>query len=305
MTAALYISVYLSVACFVTGCIRRILQYAVLPLHLRWELYPVPHETPARADHGGSYFEEVEWWTKPRRPNRLGELRAMFVEILLFKTIWKSNPPLWWRSMLFHAGLYCVIAAGAAQVFALPIGLVSPAFAMQFARPSAWLGWAGLTLILSGAAALLWRRLSHPGLQNSTHPADVLHLLFISLAGALVLAGSLNSKSPGIGRVVRGALTFDTNIHLPVLLFAGLWLTVAVFAYIPYSQMAHFIGKYFAYHSVRWDDEPNRGERLEAQLKRNFEFRPTWSASHIEGEKNRTWAEVVSENPVAAKGARK
>ena len=50
MTALLYISLYASVACFVFGCLRRVRQYASLPLHLRWELYPVPHEPPERAN---------------------------------------------------------------------------------------------------------------------------------------------------------------------------------------------------------------------------------------------------------------
>jgi hypothetical protein len=49
---------------------------------LRWELYPVPHEAPERAEHGGSYFEESDWWTKKRKFNLGGELAAMLPEML-------------------------------------------------------------------------------------------------------------------------------------------------------------------------------------------------------------------------------
>ncbi|UCC59921.1 MAG: nitrate reductase, partial [Dehalococcoidia bacterium] len=43
----------------------RSIKYALMPVHLRWELYPVPHEEGSK--YGGSYLEELEWWTKPRR----------------------------------------------------------------------------------------------------------------------------------------------------------------------------------------------------------------------------------------------
>jgi hypothetical protein len=53
-----FLFMYAAVFVFAVGCIGRVLQYARAPIHLRWELYPVPHETPERVKHGGSYFEE-------------------------------------------------------------------------------------------------------------------------------------------------------------------------------------------------------------------------------------------------------
>src|SRR5512142_2835828 len=111
MTALLLIATYCALVTFATGCLRRARQYAKLPVHLRWELYPVPHETSPRAAHGGSYFEESEWWTKPRRVNRTGELAVMAREILLLETVRKAKPSLWWRSQIFHSGVFLVIMA--------------------------------------------------------------------------------------------------------------------------------------------------------------------------------------------------
>jgi len=56
----------LALAAFVLGCAFKALRYATMPAHLRWELYPVAHEM-GRASYGGSYFEEVDWWTRPRQ----------------------------------------------------------------------------------------------------------------------------------------------------------------------------------------------------------------------------------------------
>ena len=35
-----------------------------LPVHVRWEIYPVQHETTAKVAYGGSYMEELNWWEK-------------------------------------------------------------------------------------------------------------------------------------------------------------------------------------------------------------------------------------------------
>ena len=55
-TILLYSILYLAALVFLTACVVRAIGYARLPLHLRWELYPVPHEEKKRAEHGGAYF---------------------------------------------------------------------------------------------------------------------------------------------------------------------------------------------------------------------------------------------------------
>ena len=46
----------------------------------------------------------------------------------------------------------------------------------------------------------------------------------------------------------------------------------------------HYIAKYFTYHKVRWDDEPNLKEgnsSIEKKLAAAMNRPVTWSASHI------------------------
>jgi len=59
----LYLVLYAGALVFAIACIVRAVSYARLPLHLRWELYPVPHQAKERARHGGSYFELENWWS--------------------------------------------------------------------------------------------------------------------------------------------------------------------------------------------------------------------------------------------------
>jgi hypothetical protein len=65
--------------------------------------------------------------------------------------------------------------------------------------------------------------------------------------------------------------------------------------------MAHFIGKYFGYHAVRWDDAPNREGKLPGIVANNLELKPTWSAAHIAADGTRSWTEIASENPAAVR----
>ena len=76
---------------FVGGCLYKAIHYAPMPLHLRWELYPVAHER-GKAAYGGSYFEELDWWTKPREVSKLGEVKTIAEEVLTLKQVQRAQP---------------------------------------------------------------------------------------------------------------------------------------------------------------------------------------------------------------------
>lgn len=296
MTLALYIVGLVSIVCLVVGCVRRVWQYASLPSHLRWELYPVPHEAPERAAHGGSYFEQSEWWTKPREAHRAGELRVMAAEIFAFDSVREANRTLWWRTLLFHFGMYCVVGFVVLQVtmYFATGGLFANLVAdLQLAVKL--LGRMGLVFIFLGSMALLRRRVADTNLRDYTHAADYVHLGFIAITALAVLGGSFAANAPTPQRFIAAAFHFDTAAQVPALLAAGLLLTFALVAYIPYSHMAHFIAKYFTYHAVRWDDRPNY--EVVQSVARSLSYRPTWSATHMGADGTKTWAEIATTNP--------
>ncbi len=288
MTLALYIFGTMSIVCFMVGCLRRVWQYGSLPSHLRWELYPVPHEAPARAAHGGSYFEQTEWWTKPRKTNHPGEARVMAEEIFAFDSVRRTNPGLWWRTLLFHLGMYAVV------LFLVAVALIyfiGPK--LEWLEQSVvWVGRLGLLLIALGASALLRRRTRDSNLRDYTHAADYVHLAFIAFTALVLLVGSFAANAPSPQQFVQAAVGFDRSFKLPELLGAGLFLCFALIAYIPYSHMAHFIAKYFTYHAVRWDDAPNY--EVARSIGKSLSYRPTWSATHIGADGTKTWAEIAT-----------
>jgi hypothetical protein len=59
--------------------------------------------------------------------------------------------------------------------------------------------------------------------------------------------------------------------------------------------MSHFVGKYFAYHSVRWNDEPNlKGGKQEGPIVANLMQKVTWAAPHIQSDGEKNWVEVAT-----------
>ena len=304
MTMVLYLVMCASAAVFLLACVARIIMYARAPLHLRWELYPVPHEAPARAKHGGSRFEQVDWWTQPVRRKFLGEWKFMIPEVLLLKGLYEFNRRLWYRSFPFHFGLYLLAGTAwllvAGALFSLPAPAAFPAaLAHVLFRIGRVTGAAGLVLALLGAAGLLVRRLTDPGLRVCTTRGDVGNLIFFLAALGMLSAGFLlkPAAAPDAPAIVLGLLTWNTALNIPGLLAAGIFLASTLVAYIPLTHMSHFIAKYFTYHAVRWDDSPNwRGGKLERRLAEYLTYRPTWAASHVGADGRRTWAQIATDN---------
>jgi nitrate reductase gamma subunit len=259
-----------------------------------------------RLDHGGSYLEEREWWTKPRRRNHLGQVRFMMAEMVFLKGLWEWNRPLWFRSFPFHFGLYLLAASGCVLLAAAAVTLAVPAADSALRSTVAWLyrglGAAGGALALAGALGLLHRRVTDRTLRIYSAPADVFNLAFFAVTIVVLALGyaTAGAQFPGPLTFTRGLLRFETSLTVPPLLALGVVLACALVAYIPLTHMAHFIGKYFTYHAVRWDDAPMdaRGQ-LARRIAASLATRPTWSAPHVGADGTRTWGAIASMNPTA------
>lgn len=299
---ALQIFTYAAVAVSVIAMVAKVIRYARAPEHMRWELYPVPHEK-GRAEYGGSYFEELDWWTKPRETDMANEMKEMAGEILLLKGVYHHNRGVWFASFPFHGGLYLsigwlflLLAGGILQAAGMevasgagPIGALICTLTMVFGYPG---------LFLTGAGALglfIWRATNEEQRRYSSF-AEFFNLLFFMVVVALVLAASLavDPQFIQLRAFVQSLVTLSPAAAAP----SGLWtlamtLTALLIMYVPLTRMSHFVAKYFLYHAVRWNDEPNeRGARVEARLMELLNKKVGWSAPHMNTGK--TWGEAVT-----------
>jgi nitrate reductase gamma subunit len=310
----LHLLTYASVAVFVIAAAVRAIRLYKMPIHLRWELYPVPHEGQ-RARYGGSYFESPEWWSKPRHFSLLETLRFMVPEMLLLKALWEHNRKLWYRSAPFHWGLYSLAALAGLLVFgalAQAMGISvdsdsSPALGALIHYLTILVGVVSVILGTVGAASLLYLRLTDDDLRSFTTPRDIFNLAFILVAVLSVWAAFLaGDRSFSILRNhVQSLLTFkmapvgSTAVGLEAVVLSLL------LAYIPLTHMSHFFTKWFTYHEIRWDDVPNRhGSKTEARVQEALNYRVSWSAPHIGGDGKKNWAEIGTQD-VSANGEKK
>ena len=302
MTVFLHIVTLICLALFGLVVGVRFFRIASMPIHLRWELYPVPHEK--EAGHGGSYLEQQDWWTRPREITRLGELREMLPEMLLLKALYRHNRALWVRSFPFHFGLY-VLAA-----FAVLIGLGGLANVAGFAvsgdggLPGRALyyvpipvGFLGLVLALFGSVGLLHRRLTDPALRGYTAASDLFNLMvFVATFGVALTAAITNPTFSAFRDYAASLATFSAAPPANGLVWLAVLMVMLLLAYIPMTHMAHFFVKWFTWHKIRWDDEPNLpGSRIEARVKAALQYPVSWSAPHIQGEGKKTWVDVATE----------
>ena len=171
---------YVLLAIFAVAFVTRSLRIWKMPVHLRWELSPVPHEK-GKGHYGGSYLEEPEWWSKPREKDLISELTYMAKEILFLKALWEHNRKMWWFSFPFHFGLYLlcgvvglIVLGGIVRVAGASgpgIGLMSTVVPI--------LAGVGYALGAVGALGLFFGRLFDSNLRNSTSLTSFYNLLLL------------------------------------------------------------------------------------------------------------------------------
>jgi len=299
------ILIYAAVAVFLVGNLYRFIRIARMPIHLRWELYPVPHEPRRKARYGGSYMEEDDWWTKSMHTNRVGELGVMLPEIFLLKGVWEHNRPLWFWSWLMHIGLYLLVAAVALTIVGALLGIGEPLAAANLLgleklifELTVIICWIAFPVGILGGLGVLAMRLFSAKLSPFTSMGAVFNLMLIlglfGLGlGSLVLVKDAPLQMFGL---TQRLLTFR---ELPPVngMVAAYTAVLALFMlYFPFTHMTHAFMKYMTYHSVRWDDAPLvKTDKLNRKINEALHYPVSWSAPHIRGDGKKTWLDVATE----------
>jgi len=293
----LMICAYAAIVIFVVVVAYRTVKIAKMPVHLRWELAPVPHEK-GKSAYGGSYLEEYEWWTRERESSMLNEVVYMAKEIFLLKGVWENNRGLWPFTFLFHNGIY-LLAAAVALIFVSAVMLLfsSPLTPLDLA-----LGLASILLIaaycigVAGSFGLLVKRYVDPDLRpfNSTSTYLNLALLGLVFATGLYAYFSTADYSLELGYFARSLITFSPQSYISVPLGVHILIALIFLTYLPFTYMIHFVAKYFTYHEVRWNDRP-QSEQMTRKLNELLQQPVSWSAPHVKGDGKKNWVDTATE----------
>ncbi len=293
---------YVSILVFVIGCAYKAIQLSRMPLHLRWDLYPIPHEK-GKGHYGGSYYEELDWWTKPAEVSISGELSEMGKEILFIQSMYHNNRPLWIFSFPFHFGLYLSIGFVVLAYLGAVLGMADIVVAADSANTFGMIvyyltivcGLAGAIMGAFGAVGLFFSRMFKYDLRATSVWSDYFNLLLIG--GVFVTTiwawATVDGTFAGAREFAGSLLTFSSTASLPMISTVHYVLAAAFMFWLPFTHMTHFVGKYFTYHKVRWEDHPNKkGSDLEAAVKDALGYRIKWSAPHIKS--GGSWAEAAT-----------
>jgi nitrate reductase gamma subunit len=295
---------YLSGVVFVVAFAIKVIKYFAMPMHVRWELYPIPHEGKP---YGGSFFEDVDYWKKARHKDHFAQYRFMIPEILFIRALREDNRSLWYWSFPFHFGLYCALGGLIFLVIGalLQIGGYAPSSSVLAALAQAVtmvLAFVGFVLGAIGAVGLIVKRTTDQALLDQSAPIDYFNLIWLTaifVTGFLVGISDLGfTKSR---EFLAGLISLKELPQLGALQVINLLLFIGFWAYFPFTHMTHMVSKYFMWDKVKWDDDPNVGDAgVDAKIKKYLAYPVTWSAAHVGAEGGKkSWADIATTNPWA------
>jgi nitrate reductase gamma subunit len=274
----------------------RSIKYALMPVHLRWELYPVPHEGNK---YGGSYFEEPEWWTKPRKKSFIKDVLFIVKDYLTFFQYFRLNRAYWVVLYMWHVGFYLIVAfhglvaiGALATIGGVEISSSSSNFLYYLTIVT---GVAGFGLGCLGSIGVFIQRLMDRDLNafaTSKNFFSYVFYFFVFLSGLIAWAG-FDTNFAVYREFYHAVFTLDMAVHVDAALVSHAVLFAMFLFYMPTTQAMHYATKFFAYFAVRWNDNPNfRGSKLEPKILDLLKQPVSWSAPHIQTGKD--WVEVCT-----------
>ncbi len=268
----------------------KIVKYLRLPVHLRWDLYPVIHEEKYR--YGGSYFEGLNWWTGARQKSFWRALRYLMRDYLYLESYLKKNFSYWLVLYTSHISFVLliifqilIIVGALLSLNDIEVSRTSPNISGYFLyRFTQFTGPACFIAGIAGNSGLLITRFANSDLRLYTSSfiyfGYVFHIV-LSLSGLIFWLydgySFLQYREFWKGLFILNPVSANTVLTCFIILI-NLHLI-----YLPFTRAIHYITRLFAFFLIRWDDEPNvRGSMLEKKLIKLFDQKVSWSAPHIQ-----------------------
>ena len=299
MGTLLIVLTYIAYVFIVAVYAIKVRKWLKLPVHIRWDLYPVIHEEQYR--YGGSYYEKPEWWTQPRPKNTGRSLWHALKDNFYMGEYFKRNPLYWLFLLPWHLGFIFIILfhitcffAATAMVGGVTIASDSPQLLGQIfygiLMAFAVIAFIGGTF---GCIGMPIMRLVDRGLRTYAMPMNYFNYIFFLLVYVSGLYSWL-ALDPTLAEYRMywvGLITLTPPDLNPGTIFHILLFDIFLI-YLPFTRSTHYITRLLAYFKIRWDDEPNfRGSMLEKQLNDLLAQKLSWDAPHIL--KGQSWVEAA------------
>ncbi len=206
---------YAAILIFIVGILGNVWKYATTPAPLKIPLNPSP-VTDA------------------------GVVRRMSADVLLFKSLFRSNKLIWLGGYVFHIGLLLVLIKHYRFLFSLQPHIITYLDTYEM--------YAGF-IMLGGLAYLFMMRLVVDRTRYITVMSDYGILLLLMAIGATGVYQRYvtHIDIPGIKQFFSGLVSFNPQ-PLPVgkTILVHLSLVFLLLIYFPFSKLMHSIGVFFS-----------------------------------------------------------
>jgi nitrate reductase gamma subunit len=278
---------WLAALLFIGVSAYKIVRLARLPLNVRWEVYPVPHEGKEKRRYGGSYMEELDWATTKRTTSPLPAYMEIAAEVTTLKRVREHNGyGLWPLSLAMHWGLYLYFG----WLFLLVLESVVNVAGLSYLTIG--VGLPAHVLGAAGALGLTVKRATNRDLRRYTTPADYFSLLFLAALFSAGLVSWLGDNAFAAHKAYIGSVLFLRPVHVPAAVSVSFLLFELFMIYMPFTKLIHYFAKYFTFDRALWDDDfKAKGSAVDQQVTAQLAFKATWAASHIAP--GQTWLQQV------------
>ncbi len=268
---------WLAAMLFIGVSVYKIARIARLPLNVRWEVYPVPHEAKEKRRYGGSYMEEIDWATTARASSSLAAYSEIAAEVTMLKKVKEHNGyGIWPLSLAMHWGIYLYFG----WLLLLVVGNAVNVAGLSYL--TIVVGLTANILGAGGALGLMVKRATNRDLHLYTTLLDYFNLLFLA---ALFIAGLVSwfgDRSFAAHKAYIGSVLFFRPVHVPAAVSVSFLLFGLFMIYMPFTKLIHYFAKYFTFDRALWDDDfKAKGSAVDRQVTAQLAYTPTWAAPHI------------------------
>jgi len=287
----------------------KVKKYFGMPTNLRWEIYPIAHEKGR--DHGGSYMEEPEFWTKPREKSIGRDIWEMAKKYLTMWGYFRRTRSYFFGLYPWHVGFYLIVLfhglalLGAILIHAADLNI------------SGGSGNAGgqflyyLTIVVAlgsfilgtiGSIGLLIKRLADKDLRDYASPQNYFNYLFFLglFASGLAVYAVADATFTGYREFWVGIISAK-GVHVAPAEYVHIIFFAVFLFYLPFTRSTHYITMLLVYFKVRWNDAPNYGGVEKDRKLGEILNQPVgWAAAHYQT--GQSWGEVVAGLPEQEKG---
>jgi len=280
MSAILAIATYVAYVFIVVMYTIKAVKYARLPMHLRWELYPIP---------------------KPK--TFIGRFLYVLKDNFTLSEYFHRNKTYWLALYPWHVGFICVIglhilcfAAAAAMLLGLPVSAeTTNLLGLGIYYVILVMGVVSFVAGSLGSIGLIIKRSTDAEMRPYTSPVNYFNYLFTL---AVFLSGLyawyyVDPTFTEYREFWKGLIRF-TPVDVEPAAAVHIILFALFLIYLPFTRSMHYITRFFAFFWIRWDERPNApGGVIEARIKKLLDQPVGWSAPHIQ--RGKKWSEVATE----------